>query len=237
MEKRSEPKTKRAIKQKVSSSLRLNAEHKRALANLGLSPQAINQLSEPGMQLGFIAYQHGLPSGKERKRQLKRFRERLSKFADEIFTLDEHTFLMNPHLELPRMQALEGLRSLEQALDEVLGAEGASGNPETDLDVVVYRIAEVLLQHGIVPTRHGTQFNEVVRIVFHAIGVDESAIEAAISKAWDTPHTDVLIGRPFRYRTIAEMIDQRQTGKTLEEIRTIKAAKKTAKTTSKKKSR
>ena len=173
--------------------------HHGELLKSGLSLAAVAELALCiSNEHHFLIHLRNVPLSKARTKKLSSFQRKLRDVQDGLSELRKQIWPQHGfELDYCGIHVQQASRELQ----EILNKKGKPGNVETDLDVLVYRVVEVLLRNGITPKRQGSQFNAILKVVFSVIGVDESAIESAVDKAWKNPLPDNR-----RIRSVAELI-------------------------------
>lgn len=187
---------------------KFSRETRRQLEAFGLSAAAIDELDRiADMEHCMLVHQRDVPDSKTRRKQLKTLSDQLKRTLVAMNNLDES--VLRRHFDLWGTQLFfePKLKEFSALVDKALEQKGSSGNTVTDLDVLVYEIAKVMVKHGVKPKRKGTQFRDIVSAVFQHVGEDPKSIEAAVKKAWGPSKAsprrastiDALLGLPDDY--------------------------------------
>lgn len=190
------------------------AQEESTLVSLGLTKNAVSELEECAwLQRNLLAQVRSTGESKRRHRQLLSLQNSLRKTLSAIDQVDEFTLRMNIDLWCNISAARDHIQKLNEGVDSALNKmeEGADGRPETDLDELVYRVAELMLNHGLRPKRYGKQFRQILEIVFQTIGENLDSIPKAIDKAWEQRSVVANLAS-MRQKTIAELIEHRELG-------------------------
>lgn len=189
------------------------------LKEWGLSNEAIGELEQVAWsELCFLAHSRSAANSKRRSDQLKHLRKDLQKIISKLGELDEYTWRRNWNLMLDRSKLPSQLSSCIDHVDEALAKKGKSGNVTTDLDHLAFAIAEVLINHSIIPNQYGNQFNEVVATIFQQIGEDDGSARAAIDRAWSSrPAKGEVTHFNWRPYSIEDLVERMHFGITNEE--------------------
>jgi hypothetical protein len=100
------------------------------------------------------------------------------------------------------------LARLEDALNKLPKPKTTAGNRERNFSWVICLAAEILLKHGIEPTKRGSQFYDIVKVCFDSLCI-EREVQSAITKAWPEVENLIMSCRIFGtdWRTQSDQTD------------------------------
>ncbi len=190
------------------SEFSFSADIQTKLTKFGFDMLSLVELEEcVYTELCFLIHSRSIPESRKRKDRLKSLGKALDRVASALNNIDEHTLRTNFDLQRSCFLTCKAVDKLILDVDNAIAKKEKSGNSETDLDALVYSVAKVMLKNAIMPKRYGTDFSEIVKIVFSAIGEEGSAVSAAIEKAWTVKPSNPTAAS-WRAGTIEELIEQ-----------------------------
>jgi hypothetical protein len=96
------------------------------------------------------------------------------------------------------------LSAVDAVLQKALQIKGHAGNKETDLALLAYLVADVLLKHGIEPRQYDNRTRGILVAVFASIGQDSESVDAAVRLAWKTSSETWSQFRPYSIQQLIE---------------------------------
>lgn len=188
-------------------SVRFDAQAITRLKTLGLDRPTIDEIqNQVNQDWTFIDHERSVPNAKKRQRQLESLKSAIEKLEYALDGIAERTLRMNWDLWMNQPRMKESLKVLSQQADQALSNKGKSGNPENDLDGLVYRVAVIMHRHGLELKQFGDPFNGVVEEVIRALGEKQASLRVAIDKAWNERPPEGSLAR-WRAGTIQDLID------------------------------
>lgn len=202
------PAKKSTQRQLSEEELKFKPEQRDCFKKLGLSGTAIDEL-EKAVYTEYCLLLQGRssPAARDRKKRLRSLLRALEQALSALDTIDDYTMRMNSDVSLLRFSLKPEIKKSQAVIETAISVKGKPGNTETDLDVMAYQVARIMLMDDIKPLRNGKKFQAILTYVFQLIGEDEKSVEAAIHKAWELKPSEAI-----RSLSIPMLIEQSKYG-------------------------